>query len=268
MPRRRGEHVLLHPADFGVAEGGAGGAARRRCRRQRGIVARDVLAGERGAPRDIVLLNAAASLLIAGAAADHRARACSWRPRRSTAAERRPCSTRLVRASQRGAGGAPYRDCSADLLATIVAATRRIVAGARGARPARRALEQRITRRRGRTGEFARRAAAIRSAPRGRSPSASGGRRRRASCARATTRPRTRARTRDAGAAAISVLTEPTFFDGALEHLARRPGGGRAPAAAQGLHRVGVPAARSGGARRGRRAADRRRARRCSRWRG
>ena len=56
--------------------------------------------------------------------------------------------------------------------------------------------------------------------------------------ARATTTPAAHAAAyAAAGAAAISVLTEPTFFDGALEHLAAGPRGGRRPAPAQGLHR-------------------------------
>ena len=50
-------------------------------------------------------------------------------------------------------------------------------------------------------------------------PSASAGRRRGACCAPTTTRWRSRRATQPAGAAAISVLTEPTFFDGALSHL-------------------------------------------------
>ena len=62
------------------------------------------------------------------------------------------------------------------------------------------------------------RAARVR-APRGSSPSASAARRRAGSCGPITIRRRLRARTQAAGAAAISVLTEPTFFDGALEHL-------------------------------------------------
>ena len=45
-----------------------------------------------------------------------------------------------------------------------------------------------------------------------------------------------------AGAAAISVLTEPTFFDGALAHLAAVRARRRRAAAAQGLHRRRVPA--------------------------
>ena len=59
----------LHPSDVGVPkatpESLKGGDAAANA-----TVARDVLAGARGAARDIVLMNAAASLLIAGAAAD------------------------------------------------------------------------------------------------------------------------------------------------------------------------------------------------------
>jgi anthranilate phosphoribosyltransferase len=56
----------LHPGDVGVPKAAAeslrGGEAA-----QNAEIARAILRGERGAPRDIVLLNAAASLLIAGA---------------------------------------------------------------------------------------------------------------------------------------------------------------------------------------------------------
>jgi anthranilate phosphoribosyltransferase len=59
----------LHPADAGLAktqpEALRGADAAENAR-----IARDVLAGHPGAPRDIVLLNAGASLLIAGAASD------------------------------------------------------------------------------------------------------------------------------------------------------------------------------------------------------
>jgi anthranilate phosphoribosyltransferase len=58
----------LHPADVGLPKSAAtalrGGDAA-----DNAAIARAVLAGEPGAPRDIVLLNAAASLLIAGKAA-------------------------------------------------------------------------------------------------------------------------------------------------------------------------------------------------------
>ena len=88
------------------------------------------------------------------------------------------------------------------------------------------------------------------------SRSASGGRRRVACCA-PTYDPVAIARAYDAaGAAAISVLTEPTFFDGALEHLERRAGGGAHAAAAQGLHRLRISAARSACGRRRCRPAD------------
>ncbi len=59
----------VHPADVGLAKAAPealrGGDAVENAR-----IARDVLKGARGAPRDIVLLNAGASLLIAGAAQD------------------------------------------------------------------------------------------------------------------------------------------------------------------------------------------------------
>jgi anthranilate phosphoribosyltransferase len=58
----------VHPADFGVRKASPdelrGGDAAANAE-----IARAILAGESGAPRDIVLLNAAASLLIAGRAA-------------------------------------------------------------------------------------------------------------------------------------------------------------------------------------------------------
>jgi anthranilate phosphoribosyltransferase len=58
----------LHPADVGLSKSAAtdlrGGDAR-----DNAAIARAVLSGQRGAPRDIVLLNAAASLMIAGKAA-------------------------------------------------------------------------------------------------------------------------------------------------------------------------------------------------------
>jgi anthranilate phosphoribosyltransferase len=57
----------LHPADVGLSKSPAA-ALRGGDARENAAIARAVLAGERGAPRDIVLLNAAASLLIAGKA--------------------------------------------------------------------------------------------------------------------------------------------------------------------------------------------------------
>ena len=49
---------------------------------------RRLLDGEDGPFRDIALLNAAAALVVAGQGAEHRATACAWRKRRSTAAPR------------------------------------------------------------------------------------------------------------------------------------------------------------------------------------
>ena len=84
--------------------------------------------------------------------------------------------------------------------------------------------------------------------------------------ARTTTTPAAHARAyATAGAAAISVLTEPTFFDGALEHLraVRAAVDGAAPA--QGLHRLATTSLLEAvGGRRRRGAADRRGARRSA----
>jgi anthranilate phosphoribosyltransferase len=59
----------VHPADFRVAKA-APAALQGGDAAQTAVIARAVLAGERGAPRDIVLLNAGVSLLIAGIAKD------------------------------------------------------------------------------------------------------------------------------------------------------------------------------------------------------
>lgn len=105
---------------------------------------------------------------------------------------------------------------SADLLATIVAATRRIVAIREAAEP-REALEARAGLQPSRTGAFA---AALQNGGginiiaecKRRSPS------RGVLCAEYDPVALAKAY-QSGGAAAISVLTEPTFFDGALEHL-------------------------------------------------
>ncbi|HYT69481.1 MAG TPA: anthranilate phosphoribosyltransferase [Vicinamibacterales bacterium] len=55
----------LHPADVGLAKS-APATLRGGDARENATIARDVLSGRPGAPRDIVLLNAGASLLIAG----------------------------------------------------------------------------------------------------------------------------------------------------------------------------------------------------------
>ena len=59
----------VHPGDVGIAKA-APEALRGGDVSENARIARDVLAGERGAARDIVLVNAGASLLIAGAAKD------------------------------------------------------------------------------------------------------------------------------------------------------------------------------------------------------
>jgi indole-3-glycerol phosphate synthase len=105
---------------------------------------------------------------------------------------------------------------SPDLLETIVAAARRIVA-VRKATVSEESLEKKARDRRPSAGQFVR---ALRDGPaprviaecKRRSPSRG--------ILRADYRPAEHAKAYTAaGAAAISVLTEPTFFDGALEHL-------------------------------------------------
>src|SRR3954464_4553342 len=104
----------------------------------------------------------------------------------------------------------------ADLLATIVAATRRIVEVREQQEP-RASLEKRAVAVQARAGCFQAALAAIDSINivaecKRRSPSRG--------VLRATYDPVAIARAYvDGGAAAISVLTEPTFFDGSLEHL-------------------------------------------------
>jgi len=57
----------LHPSDIGLAKASAGALQGGSAQENARIIER-VLAGERGAPRDVVLLNAGAALFIAGAA--------------------------------------------------------------------------------------------------------------------------------------------------------------------------------------------------------
>jgi anthranilate phosphoribosyltransferase len=58
----------VHPADFQLPKA-APEALRGGDAAENAVIAQRVLSGERGAPRDIVLLNAAVSLLIAGTVA-------------------------------------------------------------------------------------------------------------------------------------------------------------------------------------------------------
>jgi indole-3-glycerol phosphate synthase len=119
----------------------------------------------------------------------------------------------------------PSRPAAADLLATIVAATRRIVE-VRGEREPLSALAARAEKREAPTGRF--RAALVDLVGAGLQPGPRVPRIiaecKRRSPSRGVLRPNydpvaIAMGYETAGAAAISVLTEPTFFDGALEHL-------------------------------------------------
>ena len=122
---------------------------------------------------------------------------------------------------------------AADLLETIVAATRHSVESRRRAMPLER-LEREAVRRP--DGQAFRDALTGSPAPRiiaeckRRSPSRGILRRDYAPAAHAAAYAR-------GGAAAISVLTEPTFFDGCLDHLCPGAIGSRDPGSAKGLHR-------------------------------
>ena len=139
VPRRRRQHLLrasgrLRPAKAAPEALRGGDAAENAASRATSWPA------QRGAARDIVLLNAGASLLIAGAAERRRGRASacaaaaldSGRGRRDARAQLTELSTRHRR-QRHDATATP------DLLATIVAATRRIVGGRGAHDPARRA---------------------------------------------------------------------------------------------------------------------------------
>ena len=222
VPRRRGEHVLS-------ASRRTSGCRRRRPARSQGgdahENARDHRAASstasRGPARDVVLLNAGAALFVAGAASsveDGIAQAAQRHRSRRRASGRSSSSCAIShrrKSSQRSDGMTRRPICST----TIVAATRRDVevrAGARSRWPRWRARAERAQR-------AARRASSTRS---GAADARERHRRVQAPVAvarRAARRLRSGrdrdAATRRAGAAAISVLTEPTFFDGALEHL-------------------------------------------------
>ena len=250
----------LHPADVGLPKAPAGVAAGRRRARER--------ADHRGHPRRRARAGARRRAAQRRRGAVHRRRGRVGRGRhrcarraRSTAATRSGrssgwCRSRPPRSSPAGArrDDAPRRPiCST----TIVAATRRIVevraaaraAGGAGASAAERGAPRRRPFRGG-----ARAARPRQRHRRVQAPVAVA----RGAAGRATTRWRSRRGYAAAGAAAISVLTEPTFFDGSLEHLQRGARGGRRPAPAQGLHRLRVSAARGAGGGRRRGAADRR----------
>ena len=58
----------VHPADFGLSKGDAGGVEGRRRGDQRAMIVRWCSAAKQVAPRDVVLLNAGAALFVAGGA--------------------------------------------------------------------------------------------------------------------------------------------------------------------------------------------------------
>ena len=120
----------LHPADVGLPKAAPaalqGGDAHDNARDHR----RACSTASAGAARDVVLLNAGAALFIAGAAASVDDGIAAGARARSIAATRGGRSTRLVAistAEEFAGGGVDAIAAPADLLATIVAATRRIV---------------------------------------------------------------------------------------------------------------------------------------------
>ena len=240
VPRRRGQHVLPAPGRRRAAEGAAG----RRCR--------------------------AATRTTNARIIERRARRRARPGARRRAAERRRGAVhrRRGRVGARTASLAASRaidsgDARRTLERLVVDLDGRGVAGRRrrmSDRQPRRSARRRSSRRRGASSRCARsaeplaalaRRAEARDAAAGAfrggagadriastsSPSASAARRREGCCAPTTTRWRSRSGYAAAGAAAISVLTEPTFFDGSLEHLVAVRAAVDDPAAAQGLHR-------------------------------
>ena len=211
----------LHPADVGLPKASPGSLKGGDAHENARIIER-VLAGERGAPRDVVLLNAGAALFIAGEAAS--------------------VEDGILRASRAIDRGDARR--TLDRLVSISTAEELARSGGHDGRPARRGAARICwrpsSRRRGGSWKCARRASRCRALAGGRSggdggrsaavgadPARSRQRHRRVQAALAVARRAARgvrsggdrARLREAGAAAISVLTEPTFFDGSLEHL-------------------------------------------------
>ena len=216
VPRRRRQHVLPASGRRRAAEGGGGIAAGRRRARQRRGSSQRILAGERGPARDVVLLNAGAALFIAGAAASvddgilQASRAIDRGDAKRTLARLVALSTaEEFTAASAGVTGSAGDDRGGDAAQCRGAAGSGAAGGAGRARGG--------ARRRGRAASRPRCRRPARSTS---SPSASAVRRRRG-VLRADYDPAAIARGyAEAGAAAISVLTEPTFFDGSLEHLA------------------------------------------------
>jgi indole-3-glycerol phosphate synthase len=202
----------VHPADFGLAKAEPtalrGGGAEANA-----AIVRAVLAGVAGAPRDVVLLNAGAALFIAERAGSVRAGIGNGRCRGGFR-----CGTCHARSPRgRVERGTAFMSAQPDLLATIVAATERITLVRREREPLA-VLERRAA---AMTPAGARFEAALGAT--GRTNVIAECKRRSPSRGVLVNRydPVAIATQYEAGgAAAISVLTEPTFFDGALEHLA------------------------------------------------
>ncbi len=225
----------LHPTDVGLPKALPDALKGGDANENAAIVER-ILAGGRGPARDIVLLNAGASLFIAGVAASivegiaRAARAIDGGEAKRTL-ERMITLSKAEEIAAASVMGAPA--ATADLLATIVAATRRIVE-VREQREALAALAARAERRTATPGRFR---AALVGTSAGGTPVGDGlqpvpgddvpriiAECKRRSPSRGVLRPQydpvdIAIGYQQAGAAAISVLTEPTFFDGALDHL-------------------------------------------------
>ena len=235
VPPRRGEHVLPAPGRLRPAAGArpsrfAGGDARDERARSRATCS----AAARGAPRDIVLLNAGGGAARRRRGADDGRRDRRWRPTPSTAAR---AAAVLAGDGPRVGGGArreparrarpARRHRRGDAAGRWRSAKARVPGGTRrGGRRASGARGRRVRRAAGAAGraERDRRVQAPLAEPR-----RAAGRLRRG---------RRSPRGYEAGgAAAISVLTEPTFFDGSLDDLRAVRARGRPAAAAEGLHR-------------------------------
>ena len=221
------EALRVEPGELAPARDAQRALARRRRRRRTRGIARAVLGGEPGPQRDVVLLNAAAALCVAGRARSTlREGASSRAAERSTAARARAMLERLV-AFTKAAGMTRARARSSRAKRDEVAALRRDVGETRRCARARRARE-RAARLRARARESGARPRVIAEIKRA-SPS-------KGEIRPTPTRPRSRAAYAAAGAAAISVLTDAQFFRGSLDDLRARARGVRAAAPAQGLH--------------------------------
>ena len=228
-----GADVLRASGGFRSRQSHAGGAEGRRRRRPTRRSFAPCSSGEQGRARDVVLLNAGAALFVAGRRG-HRPGRHRQSRRGDRQRRRMQVLERLVAVSNRDRSAVGVRRATPDLLEAIVAATRARVdaamereprAVARAARRRAHAEWRRVPRARCRAPGSINVIAECKR----RSPSRG--------VLRAAYDPVAIAIGYErAGAAAISVLTEPAFFDGSLEHSSGSRGGDDA-AAAQGLHR-------------------------------